>query len=270
MTSPASSSARSSFSPPRVNVLRSMSSVVRGPRRALELCSRARNGLKPWVRRNRFGALRRRRSVPQGTTMRCPLGAAIPVFKPIRAPGAHDGALVAPLDRPQSLCSSQIRPRMTRFPFLGTTISRAGFFRMTRAALGGPTGFASSRGRGLDRTVARGGLRTNHGSFPALPARKPCVQADLAAGPRVTVPYPCPRRGRKPCAQARSGPEGGTSFLATEATGYPLVARLVWPLGGADGARPRVGEHLGSQQRPSHRRTVALSGVPFPFGGHDW
>jgi hypothetical protein len=150
--------------------------------RALSAPPNARNPCvqaKPWARGHGYGAL----SEP-------PQQAAIPVFKPNPGQGRQ-------------------------FPF-----------RVTDVMLSSPPHTHPPRGPARPDPESRrprppparslGGRRarlTRPRSVPSLPS-EPSVQADLRAGGTGIDPYPCPRRGRNPCVQARSSQGTANLFWA--------------------------------------------------------
>jgi hypothetical protein len=135
-----------------------------------------------------------RHSVRQIAPVRAPIGAPMPRNRCVQATSRAGGAKVcAPLRPPkcpQSLCSSQIRPRGANSPF-GRNHQTFCVSQASRAPLRGHGVARHALGkRGWPAAVALGGLRLNHGCFRALCARNPCVQAVLAVRARL----PCPIR----------------------------------------------------------------------------
>ena len=86
---------------------------------------------------------------------------------------------------------------------------------------GGLAHALGKRGRvGSIRALGRPALTTATSVPPC--SRNPCVQADLAAGARVTVPYPCPpKRPQTLYSSQIRAPKARQVFLGTEATGNP-------------------------------------------------
>jgi hypothetical protein len=133
------------------------------------------------------------------------------VFKPNLAQGGRvSDPFPTPLNRPLSLCSSQIRLGDGHL-LLGARMSRAASRTIAHRPARGPTR-GDREQAGMPPCPSR--ARFSPPFVPSCPA-EPSVQADLRERGRSSTPFRPPSIGRDPCVQARSGVEDGILFLGS-------------------------------------------------------
>ena len=163
---------------------------------------------------------------------------ARPNHGPIRAPG-----------RPQSLCSSRESH--------GGTVNRAypcpqiaaiPVFKPDRAR-GGQIPFWARKARVIGLVAGPPYPGGPTGLAPRV-GLAGWAASGLGGAPRSPPPYhspfralPCPRTGRKPCIQARSGSRPASPFWARKAREKPCLASRIHPLGGRPGPILNTADH---------------------------